>query len=273
MAALAHILAAYPVPSPRPLVCADAPLCACRPRRDILAWMRRLAVEIAEEAGDMRVEGGQTVAGDAEGVCAALLDADALARAIPGCERLIQLGPSGADGAVAFEARVRAGGAVATVSIRVTAARPPAYLRVELRGAGPGNAFSGRGAVDLVPRDGHTAVAYAFDVEATGAASASAEACRQIAQAICARIVVGARAAHLAEAAGTVEPLAECEAVQITTPRGRIVALPPLPPGEAALALPLWARRALWMGAGALLGISVIIVMSAVVRRLVDGAE
>jgi carbon monoxide dehydrogenase subunit G len=236
--------------------------------------MRRLAVEIAEEAGDMRVEGGQTVAGDAERVCAALLDADALARAIPGCERLIQLGPPGAGGAVAFEARVRAAGAVATVSIRVTAARPPAYLRIELRGAGPGNAFSGRGAVDLVPRDGHTAVAFAFDVEATGAASVSAEACRQTAQAICARLVAGAHVAHVGKPTnGTVEPLAELEAVQITTRRGRIVALPPLPPRGAALTAPLWARRALWMGTGALLGISAITVMSAVMRRLVNEDE
>lgn len=222
----------------------------------------------------MRVEGGQTVAGEAAGVFAALLDADALARAIPGCERLIQLGPPGAGGVVAFEARVRAAGAVSTVSIHVTAARPPAYLRVELRGAGPGNAFSARGAVDLVPRDGHTALAYAFDVEATGAASVSAEACRQIAETIRERISTNVRATHAGEPTiVAVEPLAELEAVQITTPRGRIVALPPLPPGEAALTVPLWARRALWMGAGALLGISAIAVMSAVVRRLVDGDE
>lgn len=222
----------------------------------------------------MRVEGGQTVAGEAAGVFAALLDADALARAIPGCERLIQLGPPGAGGAVAFEARVRTAGAVSTVSIHVTAARPPAYLRVELRGAGPGNAFSARGAVDLVPRDGHTALAYAFDVEATGAASVSAEACRQIAETIRERISTNVRATHAGEPTiVAVEPLAELEAVQITTPRGRIVALPPLPPGEAALTVPLWARRALWMGAGALLGISAIAVMSAVVRRLVDGDE
>lgn len=222
----------------------------------------------------MRVEGGQTVAGEAAGVFAALLDADALARAIPGCERLIQLGPPGAGGVVAFEARVRAAGAVSTVSIHVTAARPPAYLRVELRGAGPGNAFSARGAVDLVPRDGHTALAYAFDVEATGAASVSAEACRQIAETIRERISTNVRATHAGEPTiVAVEPLAELEAVQITTPRGRIVALPPLPPGEAALTVPLWARRALWMGAGALLGISAIVVMSAVVRRLVDGDE
>lgn len=222
----------------------------------------------------MRVEGGQTVAGEAAGVFAALLDADALARAIPGCERLIQLGPPGAGGAVAFEARVRAAGAVSTVSIHVTAARPPAYLRVELRGAGPGNAFSARGAVDLVPRDGHTALAYAFDVKATGAASVSAEACRQIAETIRERISTNVRATHAGEPTiVAVEPLAELEAVQITTPRGRIVALPPLPPGEAALTVPLWARRALWMGAGALLGISAIAVMSAVVRRLVDGDE
>ena len=147
----------------------------------------------------MRVEGGQTVAGEAAGVFAALLDADALARAIPGCERLIQLGPPGAGGAVAFEARVRAAGAVSTVSIHVTAARPPAYLRVELRGAGPGNAFSARGAVDLVPRDGHTALAYAFDVEATGAASVSAEACRQIAETIRERISTNVRATHAGE--------------------------------------------------------------------------
>lgn len=229
----------------------------------------------------MRVEGGQTVAGDAEGVFTALLDADALARAIPGCERLIQLGPAGAGGAVAFEARVRSGGAVSTVSTRVMAARPPAYLRVELRGAGPGAGFSARGAVDLVPRDGHTALAYAFDVDATGATSAasvSAEACQQIARAISERISSGVRTAHAAAepVVAVAPPLAERavrEAVRITTPRGHIVALPPLPPRATTLTVPLWARRALWMGAGALLGIGVIAVMSAVVRRLVDGDE
>jgi uncharacterized protein len=221
----------------------------------------------------MRVEGGQTIAGEAEGVFASLLDADDLARAIPGCERLIQFGPTGAGGAVAFEARVRANDSVSTVSIRITAARPPAYLRVELRGAGADNAFSARGAVDLVPRDGHTAVAYAFDVDAmgvTGAASVSAGTCRRVAQSICERLSMGVRAARSTETVVTVEPLAETEAVQVTTLRGRIVALPPLPPPEAAIMAPLWARRALWMAAGALLGISAIAVMSAVVRRLVD---
>lgn len=219
----------------------------------------------------MRVEGGQTIAGTVEEVFAALLDADTLARAIPGCERLIQLGPPGAGGAGAFEARVRAAGSVSTVSIRVSMARQPAYLRVELRGAGSGTRFGARGAVDLVPRDGHTAVAYAFDVDAiTGAASVSAETCRQVARTICERLSMGVRAAQAAESIITVAPLAEAEAVQVTTPRGRIVALPPLPPREAALAAPLWARRALWMGAGALVGISAIAVMSAVVRRLVD---
>jgi len=183
----------------------------------------------------MRVEGGQTIAGTVEEVFAALLDADTLARAIPGCERLIQLGPPGAGG------------------------------------AGSGTRFGARGAVDLVPRDGHTAVAYAFDVDAiTGAASVSAETCRQVAQTICERLSMGVRAAQAAESIITVAPLAEAEAVQVTTPRGRIVALPPLPPREAALAAPLWVRRALWMGAGALVGISAIAVMSAVVRRLVD---
>ena len=55
-------------------------------------------------------------------------------RAIPGCERLIQLGPSEADGGVSFEARVRAEGPIWMVTLRVRGGRQ--HNRVELSAAG-----------------------------------------------------------------------------------------------------------------------------------------
>ena len=55
----------------------------------------------------MRVEGTYTFPGAIGQVFAALINPDALARAIPGCERFIQLGPTTSQEETAYEARLR----------------------------------------------------------------------------------------------------------------------------------------------------------------------
>ncbi len=57
----------------------------------------------------MEITGSHTFRALAERVSSLLLDADLLAAAIPGCDRLIQFGPPDAHGAIQLETRVRSG--------------------------------------------------------------------------------------------------------------------------------------------------------------------
>src|SRR5260370_33395353 len=83
----------------------------------------------------MRVDGTYTFSGSSARLLAALEDAETLARVVPGCERLLQLGPAG-DGTLAFEARMHMAGAIVTATVHASVTRAPARLRLDLRGYG-----------------------------------------------------------------------------------------------------------------------------------------
>ena len=123
----------------------------------------------------MLVEGTYTFPGGIERVFATLTNPDALARAIPGCERFIQLGPATANGDVTYEARLRVGDRRRpyTVTLGVKAARRPAYLKLDIRGFGPGGAITGSGSLDLVEQGDHTVAAYRFSASGADALETS----------------------------------------------------------------------------------------------------
>src|SRR5260370_33241799 len=81
----------------------------------------------------MRVDGTYTFSGSSARLLAALEDAETLARVVPGCERLLQLGPAG-DGTLAFEARVRMDDGIVTATVHASVTRTPARLRLERAG-------------------------------------------------------------------------------------------------------------------------------------------
>jgi carbon monoxide dehydrogenase subunit G len=217
----------------------------------------------------MRVEGAYTFPGDMERVFATLTNPDALARAIPGCERFIQFGPASADGDLAYETRLRLGSQRQpyTLNLRVKAVRRPAYLTVELRGYGPSGLMTGAGSLDLVEQGNHTVVAYRFNFtgaelpETTDVPSQSAS---FIARATCAHLADEIFAAteddhiRLAGHGGV--------AGEIRTARGRIVtSLARRRAAQQPLAL---TQRVIWMSAGLVMGLSAIALAVGIVRRI-----
>lgn len=216
----------------------------------------------------MRVEGTYTFPGDIERVFAALTNPDALARAIPGCERFIQFGPTSADGDTTYETRLRLGQNrhPYTVTLRVKAARRPAYLKLDVHGHGPTGPMSGSGSLDLVQQDSHTVVAYRFTfngAELPEVGDTPSQPASFIARATC---------AHLADEiyAETDDDLvwlpgSSAAADDIMTPRGRIVTS--LAARRAAQQPLAWTERAIWMSAGLAMGLGAIALTVGIVRR------
>ncbi|MBF6592051.1 MAG: hypothetical protein IVW57_16200, partial [Ktedonobacterales bacterium] len=118
----------------------------------------------------MRIEGTYTFPTPLERVFAALTEADVLTRAVPGCERLIQLGPVGEDGLMTIEMRLRAeaGAAIYTTTAEILALRNPAQLRLDVHGLGPAGPIAAHGTLRLVEEDGHTRGLYRWEVEPQG---------------------------------------------------------------------------------------------------------
>lgn len=220
----------------------------------------------------MRIEGTYTFAGTIERVYAALTNAERLGGVLPGCERLIQLGPSSSDGAVSFQARLRAAPESGPVTMTATAvaARRPAHLRLELRGRTASGPVTGSGLVDLVAQDEHTIAAYVWDVEVSEGALERQRAMREAAQRYIREVCERLAKTLLSEAEAEAEA-GEVAMLEVQTPRGKIVTLPA---GMGALAREPaatgWAQRVAWMTTGMLIGVSAIGLLAALGRWLHD---
>jgi carbon monoxide dehydrogenase subunit G len=214
----------------------------------------------------MRVDGTYIFPGATGRVFAMLTNPDALARAIPGCERFIQFGPASDTGETAYEVRLRLGQRLQpyAITMRVTAARQPDYLRLELRGLGPSGPITGDGSLDFVEQESHTVVAYSLtlsgpdvlegsDMAARAASSMARATCAHLADEIYAEAgdeLVWLRAGALAH-----------DPAIAATKSGKLGAF-------ATPGAPLWAERAVWLSAGLALGLGVIALTLAVARRL-----
>jgi carbon monoxide dehydrogenase subunit G len=238
----------------------------------------------------MRIEGSYTIPGRIERVYEALLDPTLMGRILPGCERLIQMGPPAADGVVTFEARMRPAEDVlpVTVTLDVVPKRRPARLEFSLRGQGAGVRLMGRGGIDLVEDALHTIAGYAIEIVPVGDTTVipQAEAVQALARVACERLSHALVARGLlddgaAEEQGGVsigaDPVGRRVGLAIRTPRGRIVALPAKAPAASGSLRTLrtseWAQRATWMGAGMVLGMSVIGLMLVLGRWLSNQVE
>ncbi|MGE5335019.1 MAG: CoxG family protein [Nitrososphaerota archaeon] len=214
----------------------------------------------------MRIEGTYTFPAPIEQVFSALTHPDVLGEIIPGCERLVQLGPATSDQSPVYEIRLRRGpGAdVYTLTLTLSTVQSPAHLRADLDGRGPDGPFSGHGSIDLVQKDGQTVVTSVWEVKSPVLAGLPAG--RQSAWNDSAEQFAGAfrdRAASAIRSAAT----SSASTQHVTTPRGRVVILPRsselLSPEQRVLV-----RRALWLGGGLLAGLAAIGVIVGVMRRL-----
>jgi carbon monoxide dehydrogenase subunit G len=211
----------------------------------------------------MRLHGTYTFPAVAERVYGALFDASMLASVIPGCERLIQLGPPDVDGIVTFEARIQKG----ALTFSLVPVRRPGHFRLGLHGRVGSGTLTANGVIDLVGQEEHTLGAYALEMDIPGAQPAAAQG---VAQAICERF-----AAELWHAAPETLPAGEVLPTlavmhEVKTPRGRIIALPQLARlgTPADFARGAWIERALWMSAGLVLGVGAAALALAVVPRM-----
>lgn len=232
-------------------------------------------MEQIEENDSMRIEGTYTFPGAIERVFTALTDAERLRSVLPGCERVIQLGPPEPDGAVAFEARIRSApdGKPVTMTAMAVAVRRPAHLRLELHGRTPRGRFTGTGLIDLVAQDDFTLLAFVWDLDADSNPAAeqrsAREAVREYIRASCERLAAALRAE--AESFSRASPVSRGNAagdVEVTTPRGKIVRLRAAP--QSTTAANVWIQRVAWMTTGMLLGVSAIGLLMGLARWFSD---
>lgn len=208
----------------------------------------------------MRIEGTYTFPAPVEQVYAALSNPDVLGAVLPGCERLIQLGPADHGQLPTYETRWRPGSGpgVYTASVRVSGAERPACLRFVLRGRGPRGPVTGHGVIDLTRQGERTAGAYHWEVEARGLTPDEERALSN-----------GAGHSFIREACERLARAASGELVQPGLPahtmRGRIAVVRSLEGHRLTLAPAV--RRATWMGAGVALGLGILVVLFTVVRR------
>jgi carbon monoxide dehydrogenase subunit G len=198
----------------------------------------------------MRIEGSYTVPVTAERVYAALMTPALLTRAIPGCERLIQLGPSDAEGDASFEARVRAEASVCVVSLHVRGGRQHNRVELSLRASGAEGAYTGHGSITLVRHVGQTLLSYSIFVDGrAGSVSLPEATLQEVARRCCDGL-----AEVLAEPAEPDGGAREVALAQVANA------------GRAGFG---WiGQRAVWMTGGLLVGVAALGLLSGLARRL-----
>jgi carbon monoxide dehydrogenase subunit G len=219
----------------------------------------------------MEIEGTFTFAAPLDRVFTVLTDPEALGRAIPGCERIMQLGPAGDDGTLTVEVRLRAnpGAAVYAATAEVTPRREPtdastAELRVELRGRGPAGPVTAHGTLHLAAEGDLTQGQYRWGIEPSGLRESERNALddgdgAHLAARLCEQLAAELRDGDHRPPPGV---------VWTETPRGRIVAVQhgQIEQDDNASAVTL-ARQALWMSAGLVVGLSALALTISLTRR------
>jgi len=219
----------------------------------------------------MRIEGTYIFPAPIEDVFSTLTHPDMLGQIIPGCERLVQLGPAVGEQPPVYEVRLRRGpGAdVYTFMLTLSAMQSPTHLRADLEGHGPDGPFSGHGLLDLVQQDEQTLVASDWELKSPVLAGLHSE--RRAAWNGSAEQFAGALRDRATNALRG-EALSSAGMRHLTTPRGRVVILP-----KDGMALApeqrLWLRRAALVGGGLLAGLAAIGLVIAVVRRVTGASD
>jgi carbon monoxide dehydrogenase subunit G len=225
----------------------------------------------------MLIESTYSVPAPSTEVFAALLNPDVVCRALPGCERLIQLGPAEDDGTITWEVRLRLGpeADLYTATVKTERLRRPTHLGLSARGQGPDGPFTARGSLELVNQDGRTVVAYVWDA-AAGVPSGGERrgideaAAAQLAQTACERFAAELRRSH-----SNGNELAEAlPMLRADTARGKIILLPPEPASPPLSArMRQVARGSVWAGAGLLAGLLAIALAASIIRRRGAGTD
>ena len=195
----------------------------------------------------MKITGKSTIDAPRDQVWAALNDIEVLARIVPGCERLEQIGEN------EFEGRVKIG--IQSIKgtyngkIRLEDIQPPHHYKLVASGRSPSGVVDGSGAVDLEEQDGKTLLTYSGDAQIGGTLAsvgqrliegASKQMINQSIKALVEQINLRARGPEASEPAPEPESLAGAE----TAPMAASEPAPTAIAAEAEQALPQVAAAA-----------------------------
>jgi hypothetical protein len=219
----------------------------------------------------MRVEGTHQFNAPIERVYAALMNPDALRAALPGCERMIQLGPPDASGQLHGEARVALAptDAPRTYVWLIEPTRIPQYLKYAARATDATTQIAIAGFVDLVAREGQTVAAYVWDVlgqpvtdgeDQASISAAGASYLKRVGDALAAQFAGDHPRATLDDAL----PILRADSA-----RGRITLLPAEPAAEPVLTrLRPVLNRGVWAVAGIATGVLLLAGLAATLSHL-----
>ena len=114
----------------------------------------------------MKITGSHELPVDVQRAYELLLDPDVLARALPGCDELVRIGPD------EYEMRLKV--AIASVQglfsgkVRITDRQPPDSYRMAVEGTGRIGFVKGEGLMKLSSKNGATELNYDGDVQVGG---------------------------------------------------------------------------------------------------------
>lgn len=114
----------------------------------------------------MKISGNCTIDAPRDQVWAALNDVEVLARIVPGCEQLDQIGENEFEGKVKIGIQAIKG--VYSGRIRIEDIQPPHHYRLVASGRSASGVVDGSGAVDLAEQDGKTILTYTGDAAIGG---------------------------------------------------------------------------------------------------------
>jgi len=118
----------------------------------------------------MKISGSHTLSMPRERAYALLQDPDVLARAMPGCDQLVRIGPD--------EYQMKMKMALAAISgqfdgkVRITDQQPPSSFRLMVEGSGRIGFMKGEGLLTLSEAGAATAVSFEGDVHVGGTIAA-----------------------------------------------------------------------------------------------------
>ena len=114
----------------------------------------------------MKITGKSTIGAPRDQVWAALNDIEVLARIVPGCERLEQVGDNEFEGTVKIGIQSIKG--TYSGRIRLEDIQPPHHYKLVASGRSASGVVDGAGAVDLEEQDGQTILTYSGDAQIGG---------------------------------------------------------------------------------------------------------
>jgi uncharacterized protein len=114
----------------------------------------------------VKISGSYTIDAPREQVWAALNDIEVLARVVPGCERLDQVGENEFEGQVKIGIQSIRG--TYSGKIRLEDIQPPTHYKLVASGKSANGVVDGAGTVDLEEQDGKTLLRYGGDAQIGG---------------------------------------------------------------------------------------------------------